>query len=189
MNSQIGFAKEQCKIAIDTANKDHKYELGDEPSDSDCEKIEFPERFQLEHVQCRLFEIGSHVATPRDSEKGDEKKVYTTFDDSHIDQLEKWIDEYDATLEPLKNFILPGGGIGSASLHLCRTSCRTVERNMFKLIEENKVDENVGKYINRLSDYFFTLARVMSKKCSIADTVYINEKKAKYLEDKKKEDP
>ena len=124
------------------------------------------------------------MATPRDSAKGGDKKVYTAFSDDHIEQLEKWIDQHDANLPPLKNFILPGGGVGSASLHLCRTNCRTVERNLFNLVNDDKVDDNVGKYVNRLSDYFFTLSRVMSQKCSVADSVYTSEQKAKFKEDK-----
>ena len=59
---------------------------------------------------------------------------------------------------------------------------------MFHLIGEGKVDENVGKYINRLSDYFFTLSRVMSQKCGIPDTVYVAEKKLKFKEEQKKKE-
>ena len=176
LNSQIGFAKEQCKLALEHA----------EAKESNPERHEFVEKEQLENIQNRLFEIGSHVATPRDSSKGeDDKKLYTVFDETYIEMLEQWIDTYDNDLPPLKSFILPGGGIGSASLHLCRTSCRTVERNLFYLINDEKVDISVGRYINRLSDYFFTLARVMSQKCNIEDTVYKSEQKAKFLEDKK----
>jgi len=142
----------------------------------------------LDFIQSRLFDIGSHVATPRDSSKGeDDKKIYTVFDDHHVETLEKWIDTHDSDLEPLKNFILPGGGQGSASLHLCRTSCRTVERNLFGLIQDGKADENVGKYINRLSDYFFVLSRVIAKKSGHPESIYVAEKKKKFLEEQKDE--
>jgi cob(I)alamin adenosyltransferase len=70
-------------------------------------------------------------------------------------------------------------------LHLCRTSCRTVERHLFSLIEEGKADENVGKFINRLSDYFFVLSRVIAKKGDHKETIYVAEKKKKFLEEKK----
>ena len=86
LNSQIGFAKEQCVDALKR-----------------LEILEFTEQWQLENIQSRLFEIGSHVATPRDSTKGEgDKKIYTAFDDMHIQNLERWIDEHDSTLEPLK---------------------------------------------------------------------------------------
>ena len=169
LNSQIGFAKEQWNVSINSAK-----------TEEDFSEIE-----QLEHIQSRLFEIGSHVATPRDSAKGEaDKKIYTAFDDAHIDTLEKWIDEHDSGLEPLKNFILPGGGLGSASLHLCRTSCRTVERSLFHLIQDGKADDNVGRYINRLSDYFFILSRVMAKKWGAKETNYVSIQKKKFLEEK-----
>ena len=71
---------------------------------------------QLEEIQARLIDLGSHVATPKTSDKlGAEKKVsHVTFDESNVNNLEAWIDSYDAQLPPLKNFILPSGGLAAS---------------------------------------------------------------------------
>eukprot|EP00826_Nyctotherus_ovalis_P001508 TRINITY_DN10240_c0_g1_i4.p1 TRINITY_DN10240_c0_g1~~TRINITY_DN10240_c0_g1_i4.p1 ORF type:complete len:199 (+),score=55.95 TRINITY_DN10240_c0_g1_i4:130-726(+) len=110
---------------------------------------------QLQEVQNRLFDIGSHVATPRKS--ADEKKVkYTQFSAQHTRNLEKWIDEMTLELPPLTGFILPSGGVIATSLHVCRSVCRRCERLMADLLIQGMIDQDPYQYVNRLSDYFFT---------------------------------
>lgn len=83
------------------------------------EKIEEQYHCQLEEIQARLIDLGAQVATPRKSDEEQEKKIaHTSFDPKCISELEKWIDEMDLVLPPLKNFILPSGGFAASSLHL-----------------------------------------------------------------------
>ena len=70
------------------------------------------------------------------------------------------MDSMNKNLLPLKSFILPGGSKLSSSLHVCRTVCRRAERNIIKLNEKEKINQNIVIYINRLSDWFFISARV-----------------------------
>jgi cob(I)alamin adenosyltransferase len=87
-------------------------------------------------------------------------------------KLESGIDQMDAALEPLKNFVLPGGHITAAQAHLCRTSCRAVERLMVSYQHESgeELPTNGLIFLNRLSDYFFVLARWLNKKMNVGET-------------------
>jgi cob(I)alamin adenosyltransferase len=78
-------------------------------------------------------------------------------------RLEKLIDRCQEDLEPLKSFVLPGGGRIGAHLHQCRTVCRRAERDILRLSRTEEVNPELLKYINRLSDLFFVLARWISK--------------------------
>uniref|UniRef100_A0A8C5LIK9 Corrinoid adenosyltransferase MMAB n=1 Tax=Leptobrachium leishanense TaxID=445787 RepID=A0A8C5LIK9_9ANUR len=113
---------------------------------------------ELEKIQCMLQDIGSNLATPLSSAR-ESHIVKTTFNAEPIQELEQWIDKYTAQLPPLNNFILPSGGKASASLHVARSVCRRAERRAFRIVQAGEADPNVGKYLNRLSDYLFTLAR------------------------------
>ena len=81
------------------------------------------------------------------------------------------MDEYETQLEPLQYFILPGGGKSATALHVCRTVCRRAERSLVFLNESEEVRPELIKYLNRLSDYLFVLARYVSK---------LNEEKEEY---------
>jgi len=83
------------------------------------------------------------------------KKAIAKFEESNTLLLEKWIDTMDENLPPLSNFILPGGGLSSSHLHVCRSITRRAERDTLLLKENNQVDQSVTIYLNRLSDYFF----------------------------------
>ena len=83
--------------------------------------------------------------------------------DAEIKELEQWIDDMDGKLEALKFFILPGGGKAATSLHVARTVCRRAERYLIYLNEIEGVRSELIKYLNRLSDYLFVLARYVSK--------------------------
>ena len=96
-------------------------------------------------------------------EKDDVKKVIPLVRDEDIYMLEKRIDQLEKELPPMKNFILPTGYYISSHINISRTVCRRAERLLCKLNDEKGVDENVLKYINRLSDYLFILSRKFMK--------------------------
>ena len=104
------------------------------------------------------------VATPTDSASPSKAKR-AAFDDAgaHAVQLEAWIDAHSASLPPLKNFVLPSGGRCAAQLHVARSVCRRAEREVRPLVARGALDAQVATYVNRLSDYFFTAARVAAK--------------------------
>ena len=108
--------------------------------------------------------MGSHIATPRKTEKiGAEKKVtHTAFDEYNVENLENWIDGMDATLPPLTTFILPSGGLAASQIHVARTVCRRSERALVPLLQAEEIDEIAFRYVNRLSDYLFMLARFVA---------------------------
>ncbi|MCO4743652.1 MAG: cob(I)yrinic acid a,c-diamide adenosyltransferase [Proteobacteria bacterium] len=107
-------------------------------------------------IQSELFDVGTDLATPADARWDGMVRP----DDVYVTRLEGWCDTYNDQLEPLKEFILPGGGVGAAFLHQARTVCRRAERRALDLIE---AEEDVGlesmRYLNRLSDLLFVLAR------------------------------
>ena len=105
----------------------------------------------LHTVQNDLFVIGSALANPTSSPLDFLKKQVAAYENS--------IDKMTAALPPLRNFILPGGSYGGATLHFARTVCRRVERNAVALSQKEEVDPNILVYFNRLSDLFFTMAR------------------------------
>lgn len=126
---------------------------------------------QLEEVQCRLQELGSHIATPRDS-ASDGRKARTGFEAESVATLERWIDEMDEELPPLANFILPSGGQAGATLHCCRSICRRAERDIVPLIRDKKIEPEAYKFVNRLSDYFFTAARYAAQFENKEETIF-----------------
>ncbi|CAG8645337.1 2331_t:CDS:2, partial [Paraglomus occultum] len=117
---------------------------------------------KLVEIQCKLIELMSNIATPRNSTDG-RRLEYTVFDQENVRLLELWIDEMDAKLPPLKHFILPSGGESAIFLHQARSVCRRAERIVSPLVESGVVDSEVGQYLNRLSDFFFVAARHAAK--------------------------
>ncbi len=117
----------------------------------------------LDEVFCRiqdeLFDVGSELATPSEFVRDGMYRV----SQSEVDRLEKLIDKCQEDLEPLKSFILPGGGRVGAYLHQCRTVCRRAEREISRLSREEEINKNLIKYVNRLSDLFFVLSRWIAK--------------------------
>jgi len=119
-------------------------------------------------IMSRLFDAGSHIAKPnprqqlkskaRDTNKG-VNGVGGNFDPQHTENLELWIDIMTEELPELNSFILPTGGQLSAQFHLARTICRRAERRTVCIVEDGCCDPNVLRYLNRLSDFFFTAAR------------------------------
>ncbi|ORX88491.1 cob(I)alamin adenosyltransferase, partial [Basidiobolus meristosporus CBS 931.73] len=117
---------------------------------------------QLTEIQCRLFEIGSNIATPRNSSSQTQIER-TNFDTGYVDDLELWIDSLDELLPPLRQFILPSGSETAVHLHQCRAVARRAERTVIPLVESGSADPVVSKYLNRLSDYFYVAARFATK--------------------------
>lgn len=114
----------------------------------------------LQSIQHHLFVIGSNLAT---DQQRTTLKSASIVEEQDIVELENEIDRMEATLPKLTNFILPGGAAGGAFAHVCRTITRRAERRILDLIQTDiEIDPLILKYINRLSDYFFTLSRYIT---------------------------
>ena len=120
--------------------------------------------FQLKKIQFDLFTVGSESATPTDklTLANGKSRLSLMISEVEIEELENWMDEFEKELKPLQYFILPGGGKAATSLHICRTVCRRAERSLVFLNESEEVRPELIKYLNRLSDYLFVLARHIS---------------------------
>ncbi|KAI6076219.1 Cob(I)yrinic acid a,c-diamide adenosyltransferase, mitochondrial [Aix galericulata] len=127
---------------------------------------------QLHKVQCMLQDVGSNIATPLSSAREAHLKR-TAFSEKPVLELEQWIDSYSEQLPPLRAFILPSGGKSSAALHFSRAVCRRAERCVVPLVQAGEADPNVAKYLNRLSDYLFVLARYAAMKEGKEEKIYI----------------
>ncbi|XP_069565536.1 corrinoid adenosyltransferase MMAB [Brachyistius frenatus] len=147
LSSAIGLAREFC------LDKGHKF------------------TYQLDKIQCILQDVGSNIATPRSSARESHIKR-TKFTSQPITDLETWIDDFTKELPPLTNFILPSGGKSSAALHLARTVCRRAERSVAPIVRSGEVDPDVAKFLNRLSDYLFTVARYAAMKEGNEEKIY-----------------
>jgi ATP:cob(I)alamin adenosyltransferase len=109
-------------------------------------------------IQSRLFDIGAAVATPLGS-SSDKKVTYTHFPPVFTSQLESMIDQLDSELPPLTNFVIPSGGMSNTHLNLARCICRRAERSVIPLVQDQRADAEVGRYLNRLSDFLFIAGR------------------------------
>ncbi len=110
---------------------------------------------QLRRVQNRLFDVGSLLATPA----GRTYPGMPTLAEADVTILEKEMDALQTVLPALDSFVLPGGSPANAALHQCRAVCRRAEREALRLAREEAVDPLLLKFLNRLSDWFFVLAR------------------------------
>lgn len=122
----------------------------------------FPVEVQFIHMlQSALFDLGSNMACEFENRA---KYKLPQITDELIKEIEAEIDRMDSSLEPLKNFILPGGSQASAALHLARTGARNVERKLvhYKMETQEELPEFGLIFVNRLSDYFFVLARFVA---------------------------
>ena len=107
----------------------------------------------LTEVQHELFDLGGELCIPG----------HRAITAEHVMRLERSLDEFNDTLPPLKEFILPGGGPGAAACHLARAIARRAERRVWALCRVESVSPEVAKYLNRLSDLLFVLARVLAR--------------------------
>lgn len=122
----------------------------------------------LTGIQHTLFAIGSRLASSS-AEEADRFQV-PQVGEAEIDALEQAMDAMDAELEPMRNFILPGGHPTVSQAHICRTVCRRAERRVVQLAHAEPIAEAVVRYLNRLSDLLFVLARHLGKLHGLADT-------------------
>ncbi|MGH7500971.1 MAG: cob(I)yrinic acid a,c-diamide adenosyltransferase [Longimicrobiales bacterium] len=125
-------------------------------------------RERLTALQADLFALGAHLATPPAREGRRQPELPALPADRPAD-IEKWIDEANEALEPLRVFILPGGSAGSAALHVARTVCRRAERAVVALAAEESIDPISVILLNRLSDYLFVAARFENHIVGIPD--------------------
>ncbi|MBK0380904.1 cob(I)yrinic acid a,c-diamide adenosyltransferase [Mucilaginibacter segetis] len=132
---------------------------------------EIGEHYQniLKQIQDRLFTIGASLAA--DPEKS--KMVIPDLTDADIELLEKEMDAMNEQLPELRHFILPGGSTTVSYCHIARCVCRRAERISVHLAEVSQVDERVNIYLNRLSDYLFTLARAIGNDNKIPENQWI----------------
>lgn len=125
---------------------------------------------RLQHI---LFNVGGSIATPPEKE---EYLVSMRVHPDTIDKLEQKIDELDSQLPRLREFTLPSGGRSASLAHVCRTVCRRAERAIYRLKEESEVDEVTTRFINRLSDFFYVLARYEARRTNEGEVLWKREK-------------
>ncbi|MES2500561.1 MAG: cob(I)yrinic acid a,c-diamide adenosyltransferase [Pseudomonadota bacterium] len=118
----------------------------------------------LTRVQHDLFDMGGEICMPG----------YTLIKAERITALESTLDEWNDSLDPLKEFILPGGSRAAAYCHLARTVCRRAERQMTTLNAQEKITDISLQYINRLSDLLFVLCRILNKEAGVPDVLWQN---------------
>lgn len=120
---------------------------------------------ELENIQHELFDCGGDLAIV-------EKKIPYKVKEEMVIYLEERIDHYIEEAPPLERFILPGGSGASAVIHIARTVTRRAERNIVSLGKQEEMNEMVLRYMNRLSDYLFAIARVINVRLQIKDVEY-----------------
>lgn len=143
LNSFLGYSKE---LLADEYTKDRKL---------------------IEKLQSSLFDLGSHLACEADKRETFQLPLISA---DIIAEVESRIDECDSECPPLKNFILPGGTKCAASLHISRSVCRRIERQMIR--SEVLLPENALMLVNRMSDYFFVLSRYVNIKKGAAEILW-----------------
>ena len=122
---------------------------------------------KLLRIQNELFVLGADLATPFDV-----KTKVPRITKAYISRLEREIDNWEKELPKLNNFILPGGGKIGAKLHLARTIARRAERSIVELESQEKINQSVLVYINRLSDWLFVLARYVNKLEDVNENIW-----------------
>jgi len=124
-------------------------------------------RTLLLRVQRELFDVGADLAAPPNRERGERPRVTEQL----VAQLEADIDQLERGLDPLRNFVLPGGSRAAAALHVARTVVRRAERQLVALAEREPVDPALLKYLNRLSDLLFVAARAANRAAGQPDVI------------------
>ena len=124
---------------------------------------------ELRRVQNELFHLGADLCV-REEDK--EKRPGPRIEARHVAALERTIDELNADLPALANFVLPGGSLGAAHLHVARTVCRRAERLLVTLMRAEAVGEQTLPYLNRLSDALFVMARWENRRRGVDDVLW-----------------
>ena len=117
----------------------------------------------LERVQHDLFDLGAELCLPG----------VTKVEETHIARLERELDAFNADLPPLKEFILPGGAMAAADAHVARTVCRRAERTLVALGKAEEGGDGGRRYLNRLSDLLFVVARVLNRSVGRPDVMWV----------------
>ncbi len=128
-------------------------------------------KVMLDEVQSQLFVLGADLSTPPETDTR-----ISRIEHEQVEYLENCIDEMEQTLPPLKNFILPGGTPGGASLHLARTVCRRAERLTVECKNEEEISDLAIAYLNRLSDFLFVIARFENYHSGVTETPWVPER-------------
>jgi len=123
----------------------------------------------LRPVQNELFHLGSDLCVP---EEDKQRTPVPRIDQRHVDELERVLDRLTEQVGPLENFILPGGSVGAARLHVARTVCRRAERVVVALGRNEAIGPFTVKYLNRLSDALFIMARYENHKKGVPDVLW-----------------
>jgi cob(I)alamin adenosyltransferase len=124
-------------------------------------------RETLTQVQHDLFDLGGELCIPG----------MALVDDADVDRLETTLDRFNDGLPPLKEFILPGGGMAAAACHLARTICRRAERELVTLSRNAQVRAQPQRYLNRLSDLLFVIARVLARDSGHGEVLWQHERR------------
>ena len=124
-------------------------------------------RAVLVAVQHQMFDLGGELCIPG----------HSAIFDADIDRLERHLDRFNADLPPLKDFILPGGGLAAAHCHLARTITRRAEREVVTLSHHDSVRPEAVRYLNRLSDLLFVLSRVLAHASGHGETLWNHERR------------
>ncbi|PTX51481.1 cob(I)alamin adenosyltransferase [Melghirimyces profundicolus] len=119
----------------------------------------------LTEIQHELFDAGGDLA-----QAGKKRDYQVTAE--MVSRLEEWIDRYNGEAPEIKRFILPGGNALSSALHICRVLTRRAERRVVTLSRDQETNEEVRRYLNRLSDFFFAIARAVNAREGIKDVEY-----------------
>jgi len=132
-----------------------------------CENLPEQVREEMLQIQHDLFDIGGELSIPG----------RTFIAEDQIARLESILEIYNADLPPLREFVLPGGSRAGAISHLCRSICRRAERSIVGLGEQEALSDYLLKYVNRLSDLLFVLARVLNRHDGHRDELWNNSRK------------
>lgn len=121
---------------------------------------------ELKQVQQCLFDVGTDLATPAEADRP------TKLQTASVTWLEQRIDVYTEEAPDIERFILPGGSQGASMMHVARTIARRAERSIVRLSWTSKINSDVIMFVNRLSDYFYALARVLNAREGVEDVFY-----------------
>jgi cob(I)alamin adenosyltransferase len=123
----------------------------------------------LRVIQNDLFHLGSDLCV---TEEDKTARPVPRIEERHVEKLERLIDRLSADLPPLENFVLPGGSVGAAQLHVARAVCRRAERAVVSLARAEAVGDQVVVYLNRLSDALFVMARWENRRSGVPDVLW-----------------
>jgi len=123
----------------------------------------------LRRIQSELFDLGAELATPPERQGDKLTARLVSAGPAQVEALEQAIDRYELSLSPLRSFVLPGGTAAAAGLHMARTVARRAERRVVSLAAQEAVNPELVRYMNRLSDLLFVLARTANRLAGVDD--------------------